>query len=163
MNTTRKNIGNKFEQKAKRDLEERGFNVIDANQIRHNNPSFDLIINCSDGSQVPISVKGRTDTEQWPIANGKITRNPDGTYDGVEKLKEKLLERGFTFIYHELKKKGIDTVYIIPHSIIRPLLPLWVKHRTGGEHTFIINRKTATEIGLDIKLFERAWHQLPTP
>lgn len=155
-------MGAEFEQRAKLDLEERGYIVRDANALKPNNKFFDLIIERTDGTSVYISVKFRAE-ENWPIANGTIKKGPDGNYEGVEKIKEKLLDGGFTIIYHKLKKNWTETVYIVPHNVIKPLLPLWVKHRKGREHTFVLNRKTAAEIGLDIQRYENAWHHLPTP
>ena len=164
---SRKEIGDYFERKAKSDLEERGYSVHDANAIRRNNKAYDCIIECSNASRVLISVKSRTTQKEWSIANGKIKRGPDGSYQGVEKIEEKLLPGGFTIIYLDLKEKGnkqgIETVYVIPHDAIKPYLPRWVERRTGGEHTFTINPTSAKEIDLDMERYEKAWHLLPPP
>ena len=155
---TRKELGDHYEQKAKSDLENRGYSVIDANALKRNNEAYDLIIEPSNGSKVMVSVKSCT-TENWPIANGKATKNPDGSYN-IEKIYKKLLVGGYTIIYHAHKKP--DMVYVIPHDVIKALLQPWAEHRNGKEHTFTLNQKSASEIGLDMKLFERAWHLLPT-
>jgi hypothetical protein len=163
MTTSTKITGDFYERKAKSDLEERGYTVIDANAIRPNCEGYDLIITRSNGSQALISVKSLTTQPSVPIANGSLIRNPDGSYRGAEKVEKKLLPGAFTIAYQALKGRGHETVFIVPHDVIKPLFPLWLSQRTGGKHTFTLNRKSAADIGLDLSSFERAWHLLPTP
>jgi hypothetical protein len=159
---TRKATGEYYERRAKSDLEERGYTVINANATQPNCVGYDLIITCSSGLHVLISVKSTTQASV-PIANGTLVRRVDGGYDGADKVEQKLLSGAFTIAYQALSGRGSETVYIVPHDVIKPTLPLWLSKRRGGKHTFTLNRSSAAEIGLDLTSFEEAWHLLPTP
>jgi hypothetical protein len=158
----RKATGDSYERKAKSDLEGRGYTVINANATQPNCVGYDLIIERSNGSQVLISVKSTTQASV-PIATGTLVRNSDGSYKGADKVAQKLLPGAFTIAYQSLKGSDCETVYIVPHDVIKPLFPLWLRQRRGGKHTFTLNPTSAAVIGLDLSSFENAWHFLPTP
>jgi hypothetical protein len=159
MATYRQKIGKYYEDKAKSDLEERGYKTDNLNDKWTNHKGFDLIGERSNGSQIKIAVTFRK-IKNWKLANGKVKTNVDGSHEGVEKIEAQLLPGGFTIAY--ITQENED-VYVIPHDEIKPLFPLWLENRNPGEHEFILNRKTANEINLDMESFKDAWHLLPPP
>lgn len=113
-----------------------------------------LKVRRSDGSEFETLVKYRSTQNTAPVVSGGITRAEDGTYIGIENIRNKLIPNAFTIGF---VPRG---VYILPHNLLIPELENWISHRRGKYHTFELNDASARQIDIDLNRYLNAWELL---